>query len=132
MYRLALNFPSARSITPRMEAATSQSQSAGILLEAVSGLKIEARLVPHGAPFGPDGRYSNTSVQPLVEFRRHGVRPILAYLNTYPADYFGTISKDVRFSPDSSLRFAIPTGELQRLTIWISEMLGRDDGDELI
>lgn len=89
-------------------------------------------MVPNGAPFGPDGRYTNTSVQPLVEFRRHGVRPILAYLNTYPAEYFGTISREIRFSPDSSLRFAIPTGELQRLMAWIRETLDRDNDDELI
>ncbi len=126
----ALNFTPGRTITSVVE--TAASQSAGVVLEAVSGLKIEVRMIVHGAPFGPDGRYTNTSVQPLVEFRRHGVRPILAYLNTFPADYFETISKEIRFSPDSSLRFAIPVGELQKLTTWIRETLHREDGDELI
>lgn len=103
-----------------------------LLLEAVSGLRMEARIIPYEGAFGPEGRYTNTSAQPLVEFRRHGVRPLLSYLNTFPVDYFDAISHDVRFSPDTSLRFAITTAELKRLVEWLQAAFGAADDDELV
>jgi hypothetical protein len=100
-----------------------EASSAGVVdslfLETASGQQVEARIVRYGEKFGPGGTYLNTGAQPIVEFRRVGVSPAIAYMNSYHVDFFESIPLDVRFSPDGSLKLALPLGEVHRLVEWL-------------
>lgn len=97
-----------------------------IRLDTASGEKLEARVILYGERFGPAGRYQNTGARPVVEFRRVGVSPALAYVSSYQMSLFETLPLDVRFTPDGSLGLALRLPEVARLVGWL-ESLGLID-----
>jgi hypothetical protein len=103
-------------------------------LSTAAGGGIVARLVLYGERFGPGGRYVNGGGM-LLELRRAGVSPAIAYIESYQLDFFTSLPLDVRWSPDGTLPNALPIAEVQRLVRWAASLreaaFGADD-DELI
>jgi len=93
--------------------------AAGTLrVSTASGAELAVRLVLYGEKFGPNGTYVNGG-RVLVEFRRLGVSPAIAYVNAFQLDLFESIRLDIRFSPDGTLPLALPIAQVKRLVDWL-------------
>ncbi|MBM3678857.1 MAG: hypothetical protein FJW96_13410 [Actinobacteria bacterium] len=103
-----------------------------INLKSAGGNVIGARLVRYGDRFGKDYQYTHDSAVPVIEFRMGGSSPRCPFLGAFMPSLFQNISMEIRFSPDGSLKNALPLDETERLFRWLSQNDVIDGGDDLI
>jgi hypothetical protein len=103
-----------------------------ITLKSAQGNVIGARLVRYGDKFGKDFQYTHDSAVPVIEFRMGGTSPRCAFLGAFMPTLFRNITAEIRFSPDGTLKNALPLDETERLFRWLSANDVVDGGDELI
>lgn len=110
-------------------AAVPSSEQATITLKSAQGNLIGARLVRYGDRFGKDYQYTHDSAVPVIEFRMGGTSPRCPFLGAFMPTLFQNITQDIRFSPDGTVRNALPLDETDRLFRWLSS---HDVVDELM
>jgi hypothetical protein len=98
--------------------STTANTAGTLRVATASGAELAVRLVLYGEKFGPNSTYVNGG-RVLVEFRRVGVSPAVAYVNSFQLDLFESIRLDVRFSPDGTLPLALPIAQVNRLVAWL-------------
>ncbi len=108
------------------------TEQISILLKTASGTTVGARLVRYGDRFGKDYQYTHDSAVPIIEFRMGGVTPRCSFMGAFIPALFQNISSEIRFSPDGSLKNALPLDETDRLFRWLARHDVIDNGDELI
>jgi hypothetical protein len=89
-----------------------------LLLIAVSGARVEARLVNRGERFGPDGAYVWGRYRPALELVSRGGR-LDHYLGAYDPDVLGELGAH-GLVPDGKPGYALPPQEVRRLLDWAS------------
>ena len=98
-----------------------------IRLETASGATLLARLVAHGAHYGPGDRGVNESLAPLVDFsipRTSG----LMHVGTYLADDVRSCcERRQTFTPGGKLAYRLERDACRRLLSWIDEPYAPDD-----
>ena len=90
-------------------------------VDTVNGRPLIARIVRYGEKFGPNGAYENHNGIPVVEIRRGDVSPRIAYLNAFHAELFEVIDTSVRWSPDGTLKNALPIPQVKKLVRWLED-----------
>ena len=92
-----------------------------ITLRSAQGTLVSARLVRYGDRFGKDYQYTHDSAVPVIEFRLGGASPRCQFLGAFMPSLFQNLTQEVRFSPDGSIRNALPLDETDRLFRWLAE-----------
>ena len=103
-----------------------------ITLRSAQGNVIGARLVRFGDRFGKDMQYTHDSAVPVIEFRMGGTSPRCTFLGAFMPTLFRNITAEIRFSPDGTLKNALPLDETERLFRWLSQNDIVDNADDLV